>query len=243
MAQHTASTDRVEHLLFMLARVTHELRTPLNAVVGFADLMRHEAGTSSGRQAVYLDHLQKAASHLSAVVSDLADLPHLDRGTLSLTRVAVPVREVACEAVAMAEPIAHDAAMAVRCDGGPELTVMADRLRMTQVLLNLLTNGVKHGHGTPNEVRVSWRRAAGPPCVRIDVQDHGRGLDPARMGELFEPFSRLGAERTCVGGSGLGLHISKGLARAMGGDIDVTSRPGQGSTFTLVLPLAEEQYS
>lgn len=243
MAEHTLPIDRTEHLLFMLARVTHELRTPLNAVVGFADLMRAEAYRSSAAHDLYLGHLQQAARHLTALVSDLADLPALHRGSLSLSHETVRVGDVSRQAVSMVECAARRTGMAVRCVGGPvPLAVQADGLRVVQVLLNLLTNAVKYGQGSPNEVQVSWREA-GSGQARIEVRDHGPGLDPAQVDRLFEPFSRVGAEHTPAQGSGLGLYISRGLARAMGGDIEVASRPGAGSTFTLVLPLAAETVS
>jgi signal transduction histidine kinase len=244
MAEHILPPDRTEHLLFMLARVTHELRTPLNAVVGFADLMRAEAYRSSAAHDLYLGHLQQAARHLSALVSDLADLPALHRGSLSLADETVSVGDAARQAVAMVECAARRSGMAVRCHGGPfSLAVRADGLRVVQVLLNLLSNAVKYGRGTPNEVEVSWRCEASAGRACIAVRDHGAGLEPAQLGALFEPFSRLGAERTGPQGSGLGLFISRGLARAMGGDIEVDSLRGRGTTFTLLLPLAEETVS
>jgi signal transduction histidine kinase len=241
MAEHTLPPDRSEHLLFMLARVAHELRTPLNAVVGFADLMRAETCRASPAHDLYLGHLQQAARHLCALVSDLADLPALHRGSLSLADETVHVDDVARQAVVMVECAARRSGMAVRCDGGPlPLAVRADGLRVVQVLLNLLTNAVKYGQGMPNQVCVSWQREAHRPRARINVRDHGRGIDPAWQDALFEPFSRLGGEHAATPGTGLGLYISRGLARAMGGDIEVASRPGRGSTFSLVLPLAEE---
>jgi signal transduction histidine kinase len=171
------------------------------------------------------------------MVADLVDLPNLEVWALSLKREWVVIQNVAQDALTMVEPSAAQSGMRIVCaEGAPELTAFADPTRVLQVLLNLLSNAIKYGRGPAARVDVTLNGSPDGRFARLAVQDHGPGLTPEQTHKLFQPFERLGAERTSTEGTGIGLYISRGIARAMGGDLEVVSRPGCGSAFTLVLP-------
>jgi signal transduction histidine kinase len=220
-----------------LRNVAHEMRTPLNAVLGFAQLLRHQGGDVTPMRDAYLGYIETAALQLSAMVADLVDLPNLEVWALSLKREWVVIQNVAQDALTMVEPSAAQSGMRIVCaEGAPELTAFADPTRVLQVLLNLLSNAIKYGRGPAARVDVTLNGSPDGRFARLAVQDHGPGLTPEQTHKLFQPFERLGAERTSTEGTGIGLYISRGIARAMGGDLEVVSRPGCGSAFTLVLP-------
>jgi signal transduction histidine kinase len=231
-------SDRSGGHLSLLTRVSHELRTPLNGVLGFAQLLRANAGRPQRNQERYLACIEFAAQHLCAVVDDLVDLPRIQAGTLVVELGPVPVWDTVEEALAMVEPAAKQAQVELVVNGGKLVTFAhANRLRLRQILLNLLTNAIKYNR-RGQEVRVSWTQDPAAGTVRLAISDRGRGLRPDQIDCLFEPFNRLGAERTGVEGVGIGLVIARGLARMMGGDIEVASQIDSGSTFSVVLPTA-----
>ncbi len=220
-----------------LSRVSHELRTPLNAIMGFAQLLQLEPGDGE-RQQGWVGHVLDSSRHLLALMDDLLVLSSLQTGQLRVEPGAVALAPVLAEAWAM---LAGEAArsglhyvdeVAVL----PPLWVQADRQRLKQVLSNLLSNAVKYNRAG-GWVRVSARHDG--EQLALAVTDSGPGLDAAQRARLFQPFERLGAQRGPVLGTGLGLALSRQLAEAMGGSIEVDSAPGSGSTFTLRLPAAE----
>lgn len=225
-----------------LSRVSHELRTPLNAVLGFSQLMLMDAAeppTRTQRQRLTLVH--EAGRHLLRMIGDLLDLTRIEAGQLPLTLQPLDATEAVRSALALLEPAAQ--AAGVRLAEAPQppadgtAQVRADRTRLQQVLLNLLGNAIKYdrrdGRG---EVRVTLQ--ADGPRLRIAVHDHGIGIADADLGRLFRPFERLPAGAARAEGTGMGLAVSQALAGLMDGTIEVTSRVGEGSTFTLVLPRA-----
>ncbi|MBL8340004.1 MAG: PAS domain S-box protein [Rubrivivax sp.] len=223
-----------------LSHMSHELRTPMNAVVGFAQLLAHDAQPPlAPHQQGYVHEMQRAARHLLGLINEVLDLGRIESGQLVVERAAVPVDELVAECLALVQPLAlqrgvrlHTALTAPR-----QAQAWADRRRLEQVLLNLLGNGVKYNR-VGGEVGVDWQleeTSAGAQLV-IAVRDTGVGLSAAQRERLFQPFERLGAERGGVEGTGIGLALSLRLVQAMGGDIRVTSTPGAGSTFSVVLP-------
>ncbi|MBL8325581.1 MAG: PAS domain-containing protein [Rubrivivax sp.] len=223
-----------------LSHMSHELRTPMNAVVGFAQLLAHNADPPlAPHQQGYVHEMQRAARHLLGLINEVLDLGRIEAGQLVVERAAVPVDELVAECLALVQPLAlqrgvrlHTALAAPR-----RAQAWADRRRLEQVLLNLLGNGVKYNR-FGGEVGVDWQleeTSAGAQLV-IAVRDTGVGLSAAQRERLFQPFERLGAERGSVEGTGIGLALSLRLVQAMGGDIRVTSTPGAGSTFSVALP-------
>ncbi len=220
-----------------LSRMSHELRTPLNAILGFAQVL--EMAPLSEKHKESVGHILTGGRHLLQMINEVLDLARIEAGRLSLSPEPVPLQGVVQETLDLITPLAATAG--VRLDAaafdGPPRHVMADRQRLKQVLLNLLSNAVKYNRP---EGTVGLSCAETPErWIRISVTDSGPGIPAERMGRLFTPFERLGAEQTEVEGTGLGLALSKRLVEAMGGRIGAESRVGRGSTFWVDMALVE----
>jgi PAS domain S-box-containing protein len=220
-----------------LSRMSHELRTPLNAVLGFGQLLEIEELSDVQRDAV--DHILKGGRHLLDLINEVLDISRIEAGELSLSPEPVLAADIVQEALDLMRPLADQRGvqLVVNGSGGCACYVYADRQRVKQVLLNLLSNAVKY-----NRPRGSIAVACEQPDaarVRITVTDTGMGIPAERLGLLFSPFERLGAEQTGEEGTGIGLALSRRLAETMGGTLEAVSTLGQGSTFTLDLPRVE----
>ncbi|HWJ98359.1 MAG TPA: ATP-binding protein, partial [Acidimicrobiales bacterium] len=220
-----------------MSRMSHELRTPLNAVLGFAQLLEQDDLDEDGRDSVV--QILKGGRHLLDLINEVLDISRIESGTLQLSSEPVSVATVIADVVQLAAPLA--AADGITLVAGPPPSdgthVLADHQRLIQILLNLVGNAIKYNRpgGT---VDVSSEPVAGSR-MRIKVADTGPGIHPEQRALLFKPFERLGAERTDIEGTGVGLALSRHLADAMGGTLDVDSVVGQGSTFWVDLPLVE----
>jgi PAS domain S-box-containing protein len=216
-----------------LSRMSHELRTPLNVVLGFAQLLQMEQLREEPR--AWVDQVLKAGRHLLDLINEVLDIARIESGALALSPEPVSLRDVVGETVESMRPIA--AANDVSVDfliEGDDLFVQADRQRLKQVLLNLLANGVKYNRPRGTVLVTASSHA---DDIEIRVADTGIGIAPEHRERLFVPFDRLGAEHSTVEGTGVGLSLSLRLVQAMGGELDVESVPGEGSTFTVVLPI------
>jgi signal transduction histidine kinase/ActR/RegA family two-component response regulator len=219
-----------------LSRMSHELRTPLNAVLGFAQLL--ELDDAAGAHTESIEQILKGGRHLLGLIDEVLDIARIETGTVSLSPEPVGLRAVARDALDLVRPLASERGVRL-VDArlpGDEVHVLADRQRLTQVLLNLLSNAVKYNRdgGT---VELGAEPLDGR--WRTTVADTGPGIAPEHLGQLFVPFERLGAERTGIEGLGIGLTLSRRLAEAMGGELTVDTELGRGSTFSVVLPEAE----
>ena len=223
-----------------LSRMSHELRTPLNAMLGFAQLLRVDPRHPlHDDQRTKVAHIERAGAHLLAMLTDVLDLSRIEAGSLPMSIEPLAVNEVIEAALAMTSTQATDASVQLLATP-PEagLRVRADQLRLRQVLVNLLSNAIKYNRRS-GQVLVE---ALGlDDEVVISVSDTGRGMDAQQLAHLFEPFNRLGAERTPVEGTGIGLVIVKRLVELMQGRIEVSSQPGEGTRFRVWLPRAERQ--
>lgn len=231
-AAEQANTAKTE----FLSRMSHELRTPLNAVLGFAQLLlTDDAAPLWDSQRVRVGHIEHAGQHLLAMIGDVLDLSRIESGNLPLAPQSLPVATLLDEALALVAPTARASGVTLCPPTWTEpLHVRADPIRLRQVLINLLSNAIKYNRsGGQVELCASTPDAT---TVRLAVRDTGLGLAPPQLAHLFEPFNRLGAERLGIEGTGLGLAIARRLMHMMGGDIDVESSPGQGSTFAVTLP-------
>ena len=220
-----------------LASMSHELRTPLSAVLGFSELLaRDEALQGSAVATRQLGHIADAGKHLLAMIDNVLDLARVEAGELNLVREAVAVGPLLAECLTLIAPLAAGRQVSLACsDAGAEFCVFADRTRLRQVLLNLLSNAVKYNReGGSIAVDMVCREQE----LSVAISDTGMGLLPEQLAELFQPFNRLGAECSQTEGTGLGLVISRQLVDAMGGQIFARSVVGQGSVFTLCLPVA-----
>ena len=220
-----------------LSRMSHELRTPMNSVLGFAQLLARKELPPDQRKGV--DHILKAGKHLLTLIDEVLDLARIEANRQQLSLEPVYIRTLLDEVLNLIRPLAtqRDCHLENGTESLPDYRIHADRQRLTQVLLNLLSNAIKYNR-PGGSVHVACERDGGR--LRIAVQDTGIGIAPEKMEQLFVPFARLGAEQTEVEGTGLGLALSKGLVELMGGHLHVQSTPGQGSTFSVELPLAED---
>ena len=219
-----------------LSRMSHELRTPLNSVLGFSQLLEMDELPDEQGEAV--GHIMRAGRHLLNLIDEVLDIARIESGNLELLLEPVAVPEVIGDAVDLASPLAARRDVDITLDAGPwtgSCYVLADRQRLLQVLLNLLSNAVKYNR-TGGRVGMSVEPAGA--CLRITVEDTGSGISPEDIDRVFEPFDRLGAEFSSVEGTGVGLTLSKHLVDRMGGTINVRSVPGEGTTFTVELPVA-----
>jgi len=228
-----------------LSRMSHELRTPLNAILGFTQLL--EFAELSGEDADNLSMISRAGRHLLSLINDTLDVSRIESGRLSMSLEPVPVADVAQESLDLVRPDAANRQLTLRTRGeGIAPHVVADRQRLKQVLVNLLSNAVKYNR-VGGEVRIAWAVPSAETApdlssplgwLRLEVSDTGLGIPTERFEDIFLPFERIGAERTDVDGSGIGLALAKNLVDAMGGRIGVRSVHGVGSTFYVDLPLA-----
>lgn len=220
-----------------LSRMSHELRTPLTAILGFGELLSLADVAEQQRRQVSM--MVKAGEHLLSLVDEVLDLSRVESGQLSISLEPVALRELLDDALELMRPLADAHRVVVHppttLDGSGY--VFADKQRLKQVLINLISNGIKYNQ-EGGEVRIVVNSTR-PDRVRIDVEDTGQGIDPASLGELFVPFERLDAAASGVEGTGLGLALSRTLVEAMGGSVGVTSIPGEGSTFSVELSRGE----
>lgn len=226
-----------------LASMSHELRTPLNAIGGYAELL--ELGISGPVTEVQLEQLQRirrSQQHLLRVINDILNFSRVEAAQLSYDLGPVPMHEVVESVTQMIVPQSLKKGIEFEtpvCDRG--LVAYADRAKVEQILLNLLSNSVKFTE-PGGSVTLTCGRTEDGICVV--VHDTGSGIPADKLTDVFEPFVQIGRSLTSAHeGTGLGLAISRDLARAMNGDITVESTVGTGSTFTLVLPDAEHSAS
>jgi PAS domain S-box-containing protein len=218
-----------------LSRMSHELRTPLNAVLGFAQILEIEDPTPDQRESIH--QILAAGRHLLGLIDEVLDVSRIATGRLSLSSEPVSVTDALTEAADLIRPLAVERGIRLQIDDANGLHVVADRQRLKQVLLNLLSNGVKYNR-EGGDIIVTWTHVT-PDRLAIRVADTGVGIASEAMARLFDPFDRLGAEMSDVQGTGLGLALSKGLIEAMGGTVKAESEAGAGSVFTIELSLAE----
>ncbi len=209
-----------------LAAVSHELRTPLHAILGYGQLLAQEDLDVEAADSV--EHILRGGKHLLALINEILDISRIESGTLALAIETVRVWDVVDEVRSFLSHAATPRTITLEVNVTRNLFVRADRQRLRQVLVNLGSNAIKYNRDGGH---VDFIAEPSNGVVRIGVRDTGMGIDPAKQAHLFEPFQRLGADEMGVEGVGLGLVVSKALVEAMGGRIEVNSRPGVGTTF------------
>ncbi len=219
-----------------LSRMSHELRTPLNAILGFSQLLQMDVTTRRQRECV--EQVLTSGQQLLALIDDVLDISRLEPGHGTLAPAAVVPREAIAAAIRLVRPLAAPGRVVVSLEDHPDAgqAVFIDRERLHQILSHLLSNAVKYNR-PGGRVTVSCRLLPAAR-LRIAVADTGPGVASADLARLFVPFDRLGAERTDVPGTGLGLALCKNLVEAQGGQIGVESTVGKGSVFWIQVPLA-----
>ena len=227
----TANRTKTE----FLSRMSHELRTPLNAVMGFAQLMSLDTQTPlAGEQPRRAALIRQAGEHLLAMINDLLDLTSIEAGRLSLALEAVPLGPLADDVLALVQSAVRRPDLTLSRVGGEGVQAWADAKRLRQVLINLLSNATKYNR-PGGSVKVVLDTVAGQ--ARLQVVDTGFGLTEDECAQLFEPFNRLRQARGPIEGTGIGLTVTRSLVTLMDGTITVRSTPGQGSSFSVLLPV------
>ena len=219
-----------------LANMSHELRTPLNAVIGFSQMLLVETGSNlSESQREYCKLIESGGQHLLALINDILELSAIESDRIELQVATIDMEALLAKVSMMMEPLAERMKISLSVEGWEAPAARGDELRLSQVLINLVSNAIKYNRpgGT---VRVDV--AATDDRVRFSVADTGRGIPPEKQPALFQAFSRLGAERSGIEGTGIGLIIAKRLVEAMEGTIGFASAQGVGSTFWVELPRA-----
>jgi PAS domain S-box-containing protein len=221
-----------------VANMSHQLRTPLNAVLGFTGtLLMKLPGPLTAEQEKQLSMIQSSARHLLSLVDDLLDLGKVEAGKLELKPEPTLCGELVDAVADSLRPLAQGRGLTLEVHGDRQLSLRVDRRTLRQIVLNLLDNAIKFTQRGGVRIRVARAVHDGSDAVEISVTDTGIGIHPEDQQSLFSAFAQLDASaRRRPEGTGLGLHLSQKLARALGGRILVQSKLGQGSTFTLVLP-------
>jgi PAS domain S-box-containing protein len=218
-----------------LAVMSHELRTPLNAIGGYVQLIELGIhGPVTEMQTAALERIGRAQKHLLRLINDVLNLSRIEAGRVEYVREPIDVRRLLDDVLPLLEPQLNAAGLTSEMRSPPGLQALADREKVQQILINLLTNAVKF---TPpgGSIGVEGRGFGGR--VEIQVRDSGIGIPEEKLARIFEPFVQVETDHSKRReGSGLGLAISRDLARGMNGDLTVRSTIGAGSTFTLTLP-------
>ena len=229
------SANRIKSELF--ARLSHEFRTPLHAVAGYLEILQQNIhGGLTNEQRRDVERIHQAQDHLMTLVNMILDFARLEGGPIELSMAEIPIEETLVGAEALVAPqIAKKKITYTHHAGDHSLSVFADREKVQQIMVNLLANAMKF---TPagGAVDLDWRIEEETLLVR--VRDTGPGIPDDKLEQIFEPFVQLRSPGSIpTGGTGLGLPISRDLARAMGGEIHASSGVRVGSVFTLTLPL------
>jgi len=221
-----------------LATMSHEIRTPMTALVGYTELLG-DADLSPAERAECLATVRRNGEHLMAIVNDTLDLSKIESGRMTIERIACSPFALVAEVAAVARPRAARDGLAFAVEYRSPLpeTIETDPTRLRQILLNLVGNAIKFTPRGSVRLGVALLEDTGPPRrLRFEVIDTGIGLDVQQQARLFTAFAQADASTTRrFGGTGLGLAISKRLAGMLGGDLEVRSVPGEGSTFTLTI--------
>jgi len=234
-----------------LANMSHEIRTPMTAILGFAELIGnsiecctvcadHQTCPTREQSQESIQVIRRNGEHLLELINDILDLSKIEAGKMEVERVPCSPVRIIEEVVSLmrARAIEKGLTLDARYEFPLPETILSDPARVRQVLVNLVGNAVKfcsHG-GVEIVVRFITDVQAGRALTAFDVKDTGIGMTPEQIGRLFQPFAQADSSTTRqYGGTGLGLAISKRLAEALGGDIHVVSRPGEGSTFTFTV--------
>jgi PAS domain S-box-containing protein len=230
-AEHALERARAD----FVTTASHELRTPLTAVYGsIRTLISREDVLDESQRARLLRMIEQESAHLAQIVDQLLVTAQIDRGRLRMEERDCDITELCASVIEAAEARKPDSIQLELVAPKPAPPLKCDPPKLKQVLVNLVENAIKY---SPEGGRIEVRIADTPDRLRIDVEDEGLGIPPSEQARIFEKFYRLDAEMTRgVGGSGLGLYISREIVEQMGGLLSVRSRRGAGSTFTVTLP-------
>jgi len=217
-----------------LATMSHELRTPLNAIIGYQSLLKEGIeGPLNDSQIAHLSRIRASANHLLGLIDEVLTFSRVEAGKEVVQREDISLRSIVNEAITMIAPLADLKGLSLRAEGD-EVLLFTDASKVRQILLNLLSNAVKFTDGG----QIVIRSHSDGEKVEVSVTDTGIGIASENRERIFDPFWQVEQRSTRkVGGTGLGLSVSRTLARLVGGDVRVESELGKGSTFILTLPV------
>jgi PAS domain S-box-containing protein len=221
-----------------LANMSHEIRTPMNAILGFTELLRRGYQQGSGDTRKHLDIIRGSGKHLLELIDDILDLSKVEAGRLDVERIACAAHIVVRDVVHIMGVRAQQKGITLRVEFPQDLpaTVLTDASRLRQIVTNLVGNALKFTAQGGVTVTLRLLPDAASPLLAIDIADSGIGIAADKLEAIFEPFVQAEASTTRqFGGTGLGLAIGRRFARALGGDVTVSSAPGQGSVFRITV--------
>jgi PAS domain S-box-containing protein len=221
-----------------LSQMSHELRTPLNAVLGFTQLLQEDTkGRLTERDQHHLDLVFLAGAQLRALIDDVLDVSRIESGRLALSLREVDLKSLLNDVVRMSEAAARAGGIELRRTSADRpVSLRTDPVRLRQVMLNLLSNAIKYNR-PGGSVSLDVETVHGGAC--ITVADTGLGMSPEQLAGLFQPFNRLGRERSNIAGTGLGMSLVRQLVELLGGSIHVDSEVGAGTIVRVELPMAK----
>jgi PAS domain S-box-containing protein len=217
-----------------LATMSHELRTPLNAIIGYQSLLAEGIGGSvTESQLAQLGRIRASADHLLGLIDEVLTFSRVDAGKEVVRRDEVQLRPVVAEAITMVTPLAEAKGLRLRNET-TDAPLLTDAVKVRQVVLNLLSNAIKFS----DDGEIVVRSQLDGDSVTVSIVDHGIGISSENLAKIFDPFWQVEQRSTRrIGGTGLGLSVSRSLARLLGGEVSVESTVDKGSTFTLTLPI------
>jgi signal transduction histidine kinase len=237
-ARHEAEQSSLAKSEF-LSRMSHELRTPLNSILGFSQLL--DFAELNTKHRTWVRHILSSGKHLLNLIDEVLDIARIESGKISLSSEPVQLNSLIIEARDSIIPLAEERMLTLSWENlvDEKLVLMTDRKRIIQVLIILLSNAVKYNKPGGSVLIKSEPvfKADRMVSVRIAVLDSGSGIPAIDLPKIFNPFERIGAEKTTTEGVGLGLAIVKSILDAMGGTVGVDSTLGKGSTFWIELPV------
>lgn len=218
-----------------LASMSHELRTPLNAILGYSEVIRDQA-LGSDRQDTYrkyADDIHRSGQHLLSLINDLLDISKIEAGRIALAQESVKVRDLIESCLTLVGHGLKEKGIIVRNDlSDSQLRLNVDRRAVSQVIVNVLSNAARHNDQCT--IHIQGRRTAS--YIELEIADDGAGIPAGRLESIFEPFTNGAAVRAVNDGAGLGLPICKRLMTALGGDFQLSSKVGEGTSATLIFP-------
>jgi PAS domain S-box-containing protein len=219
-----------------LASMSHELRTPLHTIIGFAELLAEELeGPLNEKQRRFMNHIHTDSIHLLALINDILDISKIESGRLGLRRQTFDIANALEEILSSIRPQAAVKSIAIQTSLALPESIFADRLRIKQILFNLLSNALKF---TPAGGRIRIDAAQRDGFIEVSVSDTGIGIAREQHEAVFDKFYQVGSTTKGVReGTGLGLAITKALVEEHGGSIVLESEPGKGSRFTFTIPV------
>ncbi len=225
-----------------LSRMSHELRTPMNAILGFTQMMLKDTQTPLNEiHQADANHIIKAGKHLLELINEILDLSRIESGQFSVFNDNHHLGDIMEEVLEIINPTAQKQNIQLSCDMNQfqNIYVFADSVRLKQVILNLLSNGIKYNN-PDGSVQVVKEKTEDEKAIRLKFIDTGPGIPEDKLKDIFEPFNRLEADKTAIEGTGIGLSICDKLMGMMGGNLKVKSVVGTGSEFSIEIAIGKQ---